>query len=194
MSCQTLNGISSNQVLEVGLLKPRCATFEGNTLNDWLKWLSEKECEIDWSALDLTCIEGVKVKCEQNQKYVIETIINALCKAQDCCKETIGFITVDNRWNPLRTPRYNLTGNKVTITGAVQGMTFDIDFATLPLEARPTTQLIVPIAHEFPPSATYNVFVRINTNGTMRLFFTGVAPSNGTNRNVYLDGLSFFKN
>ena len=52
-NCSVTNPISSNQVTEVGLLKPKCATFNGNSLNDWLKWLAEKECEIDWKSISI---------------------------------------------------------------------------------------------------------------------------------------------
>jgi hypothetical protein len=51
--------ISSNQVTEVGILKPACATFCGDSLNDWLKWLSESMCELDVSQLTLEELQGL---------------------------------------------------------------------------------------------------------------------------------------
>ena len=43
MDCTT-QPLTTNQVIEVGLRKPKCFDFEGNTLNDWLKEISERLC------------------------------------------------------------------------------------------------------------------------------------------------------
>lgn len=44
MECQVTEPLSSNQIIEVGLRKAKCLDFDGNTLNDWLKFLSEELC------------------------------------------------------------------------------------------------------------------------------------------------------
>jgi hypothetical protein len=85
--------ISSNQVTEVGLLKPACATFKGNTLNDWLKWLAENQCEVDWSKFDLTCLQSLlqtPPTCEQGVQEVIDSLIQAICSVSVKASVTLG--------------------------------------------------------------------------------------------------------
>lgn len=92
-SCNHTNPISTNQVLDVGVLKPRCAKFNGNTLNDWLKWLSEEQCKIDWSTFDLSCLQSLlqtPTVCDQGAKEVIETLIQAICSVSVKASITLG--------------------------------------------------------------------------------------------------------
>lgn len=102
-SCNPSSPISSNQVTEVGLYKPRCADFQGNTLNDWLKWLADQQCKTDWNSFDLTCLmpylQTPLDLCEKTEKTVIAAIIQGLCKALDtttaenCCGELTTALT-----------------------------------------------------------------------------------------------------
>lgn len=83
MEKNVTNPISSNQVVDVGVKKPRCAKFNGNSLNDWIKWLADEQCCIDWKSFDMTCLTdytGDCADCEQDQKKVIKNLNAAVCK------------------------------------------------------------------------------------------------------------------
>ena len=84
------NPISTTQVTEVSLLKSDCMDFCGNTLNDWLKFLVDKQCEIDWSRVDTSCLDAYSCPTDKNLKSIIEKLINAVCTLQQtttsgCC-------------------------------------------------------------------------------------------------------------
>lgn len=57
MECQVTDPISSNQVIEVGVRKPKCFDFKDNSLNDWLKFIATELCclkeELEESSQDL---------------------------------------------------------------------------------------------------------------------------------------------
>lgn len=61
MECQVTEPLSSNQIIEVGLRKPKCFDFENNTLNDWLKFISEELC----------CLK------ENFKEEIIEPVVNS---------------------------------------------------------------------------------------------------------------------
>lgn len=151
MDCTT-QLISSNQVIEVGLRKPKCFDFEGNTLNDWLKELSERLC----------CIEGT----------------------QDSVKD----LTVASTWTIIKQPKILQKGKVFYLSGCVQGGNITSTICTLPFEV--PERMIVPIAHEFT-GTTYRVFLKIDTDRSVKLYFTGTAPG-GASSKLYLDGVSFF--
>jgi len=84
-------------------------------------------------------------------------------------------------------------GKYVTLTGAaVADVSYTSTIANLPSALFPSTNLYIPVAHDFAPSNTYNVFLRILPTGEIKLYFTGSAPAYGTARTVYLDGVTFF--
>lgn len=200
LNCQVTNPLTSTQVIEVGLLKPRCATFQGNTLNDWLKWLAEKHCEIDWSKIDLTCIKEYLDTCDdctQDQKVVINTIIQGVCKAlesqAECCIELIKPISPVGTWSIVRSPKYLKRGSVITMTGAVQSSgNYPTVMFNLPVGDRPSTDIIMPVSTNFSPSSSFKIDLKIAANGDVSLQFTGITPSFTTAQIVYLDGITFF--
>ena len=120
--------IVSNQVVDVDLLKPKCADFCGNTLNDWLMWLANKQCEFDLSDTDLATI---KMLLEQEPTDVnIQTIINSILESisnlydlqQECCvQEEYQLTPVD--WTEVRSLRALRDGRQVTLTGSATAST-----------------------------------------------------------------------
>lgn len=197
--CPPTNPISSNQVCEVGILKPKCATFSGNTLNDWLKWLAENECEVSWADLDLTCITDLlgTCECEQTKKYVIETMLAGICKAleiqSECCSGTVMEINLESDWVASRTPYATRKGNVVTLSGRVTSGNYNGIIGYLPQDAWPDSLIVTPVAHEIAPSASYIIFLQIGTDGSLRLFFNGSTPADGSSRAVYFDGINYTK-
>jgi len=185
------NPISTNQVIDVGVLKPRCANFCGNTLNDWLQWLAESNCEVDWTQFDLSKITS-NVIIEQTQKEVITQIIEAISLIKGDAEKTIS-VSVNANWSATRGIKVRKKGSLVLLSGLVTGGTVTNAICTLPSDLRPTSDLVVSVANEFAPSALYNVFLKIKTNGDVILFFTGSGYAT-TSPNVYLDGVSFFLN
>ena len=198
-TCPPTNPISSNQVCEVGILKPKCATFSGNTLNDWLKWLAEEQCDVPWADLDLTCITDLlgTCECDQTKKYVIETMLAGICKALEiqtaCCSGTTGEITLESDWAASRTPYVTVKGNIVTLSGRVTGGNYNGIIGYLPQNAWPDALIVTPVAHELAPSASYLIFLQIGTDGVVRLFFNGSTPADGSSRAVYFDGITYTK-
>lgn len=197
------NPLSTNQIVEVGIVKPRCFPSGcGNTLNDWLKWLSGKQCEIDWATFDLSCIKPFIDSCnncEQTEKVVITTLIEGLCVAlsntsNSCCEETTVDLVASAGWTAIKTPRARKSGNRVTLTGSFQATSYTGTITNLPSGFLPTTELIVPIAHEFAPSAAVNIFLKIRNTGEILLYFNGTTPTSGSTRTIYLDGVTFFLN
>lgn len=113
--------ISSNQVTEVGLLKPKCATFKGNTLNDWLKWIAEEQCKVDWSKFDLTCLQSLIQEpplCEQDTQQVIESLIQAICAVSVKASVTLGG---DLSGTPGTASVIKIQGKPVASTAPVAG-------------------------------------------------------------------------
>lgn len=153
----TTDPISSNQVVEVGLFKPKCLDFAGNSLNDWLKFLAEEIC----------CI-----KTELSNPEIID-------------------LAVGSDWTIVRQPKMYKKGNFIQLSGEVTGGKTGNVICTLPFT--PTTKRVFPIAHEFTPTTTYNVFLKIDVDRTVKLYFTGTAPSvTTTSSKLYLDNVSFF--
>lgn len=199
MSCDVTSPISTNQICEVGIFKPRCANFQGNTLNDWLKWLAEKECEIDWSSdfnlEELKVLASKTEVTEPTKKQFFEILVGAINEMNergdtDCCTESIGDLTAGSGWT-LASAKVYKRGSVITLQGNATGGNVGNPITTLPEGYRPTSTLTFPVAHEFTPTTTYFVFLRIATTGSVTLFFTGSGPS-GASSKVYLDGISFF--
>jgi len=151
MDCTT-QPLTTNQVLEVGLRKPKCFDFEGNTLNDWLKYLAETICEL----------QGTD------------------CSIQD--------LTVNSNWTVIRQPKVLKKGNLIHLSGEVDAG--DVSTVILSLPFSIPEKRVVPLAHGFR-GTTYKVYLKIDTDRTLRLFFTGTAPT-GASSKLYLDGVSFF--
>lgn len=194
MNCNPITPISSNSVIEVGLLKPACASFQGNTLNDWLKWLAEKQCEVDYSSFNLSCLTSAEI-CDQNEKKVIQQIIDSLCELnankESIYTEEISDLTMNSGWTATRTAKVYRRGKLVHLSGLVTGGNVGNSITTLPAGYKPSDDLIFPITHAFAPSASRNVFLKVKSDGNVILYFTGTAPT-GSSSDVYLDGISFF--
>lgn len=192
--------ISSNQVVDVNLLKPICADFCGNTLNDWLKWLADKQCEFDLSDTDL---DTIKELLEQEPTDInIQTIINSVIEAisnlynlqQECCDQE-EYQLVADEWTEVRTLRALRDGRQVTLTGSATASTgYTGVICTIDPEITPSFNLTIPLAHDFAPTTDFNVFLRVLVTGEIRLQFTGTTPSGGSSRTIYLDGVSYFLN
>ena len=192
--------ISSNQVVDVNLLKPSCADFCGNTLNDWLKWLADKQCEFDLSDTDL---DTIKELLEQEPTEInIQTIINSVIEAisnlynlqQECCDQE-EYQLVADEWTEVRTLRALRDGRQVTLTGSATASTgYTGVICTIDPEITPSFNLTIPLAHDFAPTTDFNVFLRVLVTGEIRLQFTGTTPSGGSSRTIYLDGVSYFLN
>ncbi len=192
--------IVSKQVVAVNLLKPKCADFCGNGLNDWLKWLSEKICEFDLSETDL---DAIKQLLEQEPTEInIQTIINSVIEAisnlyemqQECCDQE-EYQLVADEWTEVRTLRALRDGRQVTLTGSATASTgYTGVICTIDPEITPSFNLTIPLAHDFAPTTDFNVFLRVLVTGEIRLQFTGSTPAGGSTRTIYLDGVSYFLN
>ena len=192
------NPLSSNQVTDVDLRKPACMDNCGNTLNDWLQWLAEKQCECDYENFDLSPIQ--ELLQQEATDVTLCVILNSLVEAietlntnqEECCDE-VDYAIAEEDWTPSRPLRALRKGRQVTLTGAAQAnVSYTSDIANLPSALYPSTNLYIPVAHDFAPSDTYNVFLRILPTGEIRLYFTGSAPVYGAARTVYLDGVTFY--
>lgn len=201
MSCNNIcDPINSNQVVDVDLLKPKCADFCGNTLNDWIKWLAEKQCEFVWSDVDLSVIQDLieKEPTVVNLMTIIESLLESVTnlntQLQECCTQE-EYQLVPEEWTEVRTLRALRDGRKVTLTGsAMANSSYTGVICTIDPDIIPAANLEVPLAHDFAPSASYTVFLRILVTGEIKLVFNGSTPSSGTMRTIYLDGVSYFLN
>lgn len=199
-SCPVSDPILSSQVTDVDLRMPKCMDICDNSLNGWLKWLAEKQCECDWESINLEGIQPLlEQECQDNtQCVIVQSLVEAVTtlyeQLQDCCEETIYPIPEDD-WTPTRPLRAYRKGSRITLTGSVQAnVSYTADIATLPAAIVPSTNLYFAVAHDFAPSSAYNVFLRILPTGVIKLNITGTAPTYGTARTVYLDGVTFFLN
>lgn len=195
MQCGITNPVSSNQVVEVGLFKPRCATFEGNSLNDWLKWLAEKQCEIDWTTFDLSCLQSLLTTvntCEQTQKIVIQSIIDSICQLKTLnVSESLNTVEPEHGWTSTQTIRTLKKGSLVTLSGVVYNGNVTQSICTLPQECWPAYTIRIPVYHENSYVTTYAAYLQITSSGVVSLAFRGTSPSITNSQPVYLDGISF---
>lgn len=208
------NPISTNQVTEVSLLKPSCADFCGNTLNDWLKWLAEKQCEVNWKNVDTTCLDNYyKNPCEKTLKTIIEQLITAVCTLQtttgsECCScgtggggssssETVEELELAQRWfnvNATDTAKAYLKDGWVKLSGRINGGSILNPIATLALSSfKPTFERRVPFAFAFnmPNVVNEHPFLKIDTSGVISIVWVGTSPSSTLNGDVYFDGIQF---
>ena len=194
MSCHPINPISSNHVTEVCIEPSRCMP-NLKTLNEWLKWLGDKQCEIDWSSFDLSCVKDIEV--EQTQKVVIETIIEGLCRAISCCNSS----NIETKYNlTANTPFWSASGSSplvalkrgstVFIQGiVVEGSSTSQPVTFLPVELRPTKAKRIPVAYSYAFADTYTVFINIATDGAVTVVWHGTEPVGSGS--IYLDGINF---
>lgn len=152
--CTITDPITTNQIVEVGLFKPKCFDFEGNTLNDWLKFVSKELC----------------------------CLIN---------EESIDDLVVESDWDIIRQPKIYRKGKFFQLSGEITGG--DVSSLILTLPYTPSERKIIPIAHEFDPAdlADFQIFLKIDVDRSVKLYFTGVAPT-GPSSKLYLDNVSFF--
>lgn len=171
-----MSSFSTNDILEVGIPKPRCYTFCGNTLNDWLQEISERQCETDWSTLDISCLKDYLEDGsleDQTLEVVVQHLIDATCalidsNASNCCDSTTTTLTLKNSWTSSVTTLATKKDGVVYLQGAVSGGSGVI--ATLPIGYRPTRDRIIPVAS---PTVTYTVAVLIETNGDISVQTAG---------------------
>lgn len=194
----TSNPISSNQVCEVDLMAPDCLNLCGNTLNDWLKAITDRICECNTSEFDLSPIQSLlqQEPTEINQCVINESLVEAIATVKqeldECCDET-EFPLSEVDWSPTRAIRAIKKGRQVILTGALQASaSYTADMIQLQDELIPSTNLYIPVAHDFAPSSSFNVFLRIFPTGIIKLYFNGSSPATGTSRTVYLDGVTYF--
>lgn len=198
MSCVT-NPISSNQITDITILPPDCLGLcSSSDLNDWLKAISEKLCECNYENFDLSPIQSLLQQEPTNltQCVILESLVEAIetlnTNQEQCCEE-VEYSIPEVDWTPTRPLRALRKGRQVTLTGSAQAnISYTAVIAQLPDDLIPSTNLYIPIVHEFAPSSSYNVFLRILPNGELRLYFTGSAPSYTASRSIYLDGVTFF--
>ena len=192
------NPLNSNQITDVDLRKPACMDNCGNTLNDWLQWLAEKQCECDYENFDLSPIQDLlqQEATDVNLCVILNSLVEAiesLNESQESCCEEVDYSIPEEDWTPTRPLRALKKGRLVTLTGsAIANVSYTADIANLPSALWPSTNLYIPIAHDFAPSDTFNVFLRILPTGEIKLYFTGSAPAYGAARTVYLDGVTFY--
>lgn len=198
MSCVT-NPISSNQITDITILPPDCLGLcSSSDLNDWLKAISEKLCECNYENFDLSPIQSLLQQEPTNLTpcVILESLVEAIetlnTNQEECCEE-VEYSIPEEDWTPSRPLRALKKGRQVTLTGAAQAnVSYTSDIANLPDDIIPSTNLYIPVAHDFAPSAAYNLFLRILPTGELRLSFNGSAPAYGAARTVYLDGVTFF--
>lgn len=197
-NCYPVNPISSNQVTEVCIPHPRCAPTTLKTLNDWMKWLAEKQCEIDWSTIDLSCINTYVdgCNCEQTQKVVIETIIKGVCQALSCCDsnsnlEVFYNLTIEDEWesstaNPAIARKQ---GRSVMLQGKFRRNTNDnAPVIILPTELRPAYNLRFPIATDHT-GGPYSLLIEIQPSGNVMVVFVDANPDQDSW--FHLNGISY---
>lgn len=195
--CNPTAPISTNQVMDVGLLKPRCATFSGNTLNDWLKWLAEEQCKVDWTSFDLTCLRAIlqeKTYCEQTQKEVIQTILDAVCTLSTKSSQTdlIESLVLENSWAAVQTPKVIKKGGLVLLKGVVDTGSVATTITTLPLEFRPAYTVRIPVRTLNTYSDTYEESIQITSSGVVTIAYKGVSPVIASSQSIFLDGICFY--
>ena len=147
------NPISSNDVVEVGIPKSKCATFCGNSLNDWLKWLAEDKC-VDWTSIDTTCLRDFLEDgdtSDQDLLKIIELLVDTVCVLTTeidqltCCDTTSVVLDLQNEWiSDYGAPKAVKKGGVVYLTGLITNGTSTI--AQLPVGYRPNRTVFVPVA------------------------------------------------
>ena len=192
------NPISSSQVCDVDILVPDCLCVKDTSLNSLLKAMADKICECIWADFDLSPIQDLleQEPTDITQCVILESLIEAVStlnsNVEECCEEQLYSIAEED-WTPSRPLRALRKGKYVILTGAAQAnVSYTSDIANLHSDLWPSTNLYIPIAHDFAPSASYNVFLRILPTGELKLHFGGSAPDYGAARTIYLDGVSFF--
>lgn len=112
------------------------------------------------------------------------------CLKNDFETETIELQVLSN-WDIYRQPKLHRQGNFYKISGEVGGGDMSTTIFNLPFT--PSHTMVFPIAHEFTPSnlADFQPFIRIGVDRTVKLYFTGTAPT-GASSKLYLDNISFF--
>jgi hypothetical protein len=196
--------ISTNQVIEVGLFKPKCATFKGNGLNDWLQWLAETECAVDWKNLDVACltsyIDNCPV-CEQDQKKVIILMRDAICKLITEVKTLSPNTPIDtllitdnnlvNNWKTFTGSQVRLAkeGKLVNLSGLINLGTLNTVCYTLPVGYRPVVQQKFIGLYTVSPFFTH---ITVATTGDITITIpSGVVGVVSSGNHVALDGIQF---
>lgn len=207
--CIPTGPISSTQVVEVPLLKPKCADFCGTDLNSWLKWLAEKQCEYDWTKVDVTCLQELLstcADCDQDLKSIIEKLIEAVCKLNEelttledtltppeapCCEREEITLTLLDRWedvlgdNPAKAFKQN---GQVFLQGQIDtGSIFNVMF-TLPAGYRPAQPRYIPICHDYSVADIRGIRIAQNGDATLEIVGTPIIQDGF----ISLDGVNFF--
>ena len=124
-------------------------------------------------------------------------MLAGICKAleiqTECCSGVVTEIELESDWTASRTPYVTRKGNIITLSGRVTSGNYNGTIGTLPQNAWPDSTIVMPVAHEIAPSASYYVFLQITTSGVISLYFNGSTPVDGSSRAVYLDGITYTK-
>lgn len=171
-----MSSFSTNDIIEVGIPKPRCFTFCGNTLNDWLKEIGDRLCETDWSTLDISCLKDYLEDGsleDQTLEVIVQHLIDATCalidsNASNCCDSTTVTLTLKNSWTSATTTLATKKDGVVYLQGLVENGSGVI--TTLPLAYRPSRDRVIPVAS---PTVTYSVAVLVETNGDISVQTAG---------------------
>lgn len=207
--CLPSNPISSNQVTEVPLLKPKCADFCGTDLNSWLQWLAEQQCKHDWANIDTACLQELLstcVDCNQDLETIIKNLIEAVCKLNTelenlestltppiapCCERTEVTLTLLDRWdnvlpnNPAKAFKQN---GQVFLQGQIDtGSIFNVMF-NLPAGYRPAQPRYLPICHDYSVADIRGIRIAENGDATLEIVGTPLIQDGF----ISLDGVNFF--
>lgn len=190
------NPISSNQVIEVGIKKPKCFTFSGNTLNDWLYWIASKQCEIDWTKFELSGLQSLLPVVNTNtqtEKYVIQTLIDSINALKELdSSESRETVETEHSWVASQSVQVLKKGSTVFLKGIVDGGNVANSICTLPVGYRPAYTIYIPIYHENSFATTYFIYLKITSSGVVSVAFRGTSPSITSSQAIYFDGISFF--
>jgi hypothetical protein len=201
-----INPISTNQVAEVSLMKPDHANFCGNTLNDWLKWLVDKQGEINWKAVDTACLT---LGCDKNLKSIIEALIAKVCTLEQdsgCgCGSGCGPSPLLNYPLVLLERWANVESNNpatgyiqdgwVKLSGTINAGSTLVPIFNVPADLIPTNTKRLTFSHSYslPNVANEQPFLQISTSGVATMVWTGITPVTSLIGSIFLDGIQYKK-
>lgn len=202
-----MNPVSSNNVRVDGLMKPDAMKVCDDNLNTWLKWLVDKQGEIDWKTVDISCLTQYDNICDKNLKTIIELLISRVCALQttlpgdcaentSCCDIVESNITLLDRWgnqNNANPAKATIQNGWVKLSGRINSGSTLLDIMQLPLEATPAFEKQVPFAFSFSLPNNFNEHPRlkITTSGVVSMVWSGSSPVSTLNGDIFLDGITY---
>lgn len=202
-----MNPVSSNNVRVDGLMKPDAMKVCDDNLNTWLKWLVDKQGEIDWKTVDISCLTQYDNICDKNLKTIIELLISRVCALQatlpgdcaantSCCDIVESNITLLDRWanqNNANPAKATIQNGWVKLSGRINSGSTLNDIMQLPLEATPAFEKQVPFAFAFslPNINNEHPRLKITTSGVVSMVWSGSTPVSTLNGDIFLDGITY---